>query len=308
MPDDERNRRRMGDATRERIADLAEGWSVDSSPPATKPSPAAAAPEPAPATGTGPRRKARTVPPPPPGSPERAKLEQAIIDTKPEPEPPAPRAKPATVPPPIPPIPPPRAKSPSAPPTAAPRAQTPSTPPPAAAPRAQTPSTPPPAARAQSPSKPPPLPPPSPGLPPLPEPTPRTSDPNLTVPIGEFDHTSASAADKLRVAYTQATIVHDPADALLKIPAPPPPRADPTTVDSRGDMLAVRAETSDGKTTSGGRLRAIAALRRQRGLVGDVRYVFTALFGVRRTRREVAELEQRQVGRQASRRRHLVTL
>ena len=294
VPDDDRNRRRMGDATRERIADLAEGWSVDSNPPpATKPSPAAAAPEPAPATGTGSRKKPRTVPPPPPGSPERAKLEQAIVEAKPEPKPeppPAPRAKPPSVPPPIP----------------APRAKTPSAPPPVA--RAQTPSTPPPVARAPSPSKPPPLPPASPTIPPLPEPPPRTSDPNLTVPVGEFDHTSASAADKLRVAYTQATLVHDPADALLKIPAPPPPRADPTTVDSRGDVLAARAETADGKTTSGGRLRAIPALRRQRGLVGDVRYVFTALLGMRRTRRELAELEARQVGRQASRRRHLVTL
>ncbi|HEY5944478.1 MAG TPA: hypothetical protein VIV40_03265, partial [Kofleriaceae bacterium] len=40
----------------------------------------------------------------------------------------------------------------------------------------------------------------------------------------------------------------------------------------------------------------------------DVRYVFTALFGVRESRRELAELEHRQGLRQTSRRRHLVTL
>jgi chromosome segregation ATPase len=39
-----------------------------------------------------------------------------------------------------------------------------------------------------------------------------------------------------------------------------------------------------------------------------VRYVFTALFGVRESRRELAELEHRQNLRQTSRRRHLVTL
>jgi chromosome segregation ATPase len=55
-------------------------------------------------------------------------------------------------------------------------------------------------------------------------------------------------------------------------------------------------------------LRASAALRRKRGLWGDVRYVFTAVFGVRQSRRELAELEHRQSVRQTSRRRHLITL
>ena len=39
-----------------------------------------------------------------------------------------------------------------------------------------------------------------------------------------------------------------------------------------------------------------------------MRYVFTALFGVRRTRNEIADLQIRQDTKQASRRRHLVTL
>ncbi|HEY1554825.1 MAG TPA: hypothetical protein VGF94_08325 [Kofleriaceae bacterium] len=256
MPDDDRNRRRLGDATRGRIADLAEGWSVDSPKPEAKPSPAAA-PDPAPASGTGPRKKPRTVPPPPPGSAERAQLEQAIVEATP-----TPRPRPVSGPPPVPE----RAKSPSRPPS------------------------------------PPPAPP-----PPPPAPAARASDPNLTVPIGEFEHASESAADKLRVAYTHATVVHDAADALLKIPAPPEPRGDPTTVDTRGDATAIRAGTET-KTRTGGRLRTVATLRRQRGLVGDMRYVFTALFGVRRARRELGELEHKQIGRQTSRRRHLTTL
>jgi chromosome segregation ATPase len=62
------------------------------------------------------------------------------------------------------------------------------------------------------------------------------------------------------------------------------------------------------RPSTGGTLRPSAALRRKRGLYGDVRYVFTALFGVRRSKQEVAELEHRQNLRQTSRRRHLVTL
>jgi chromosome segregation ATPase len=60
--------------------------------------------------------------------------------------------------------------------------------------------------------------------------------------------------------------------------------------------------------SSGGTLRPSAALRRKRGLAGDVRYVFTVLFGVRASKRELAELEHRQGLRQTSRRRHLITL
>ena len=57
-----------------------------------------------------------------------------------------------------------------------------------------------------------------------------------------------------------------------------------------------------------GRLRTVAALRRQRGWFGDVRYVATVLLGVRRSRRELGELELKQQARQTERERYLVTL
>ncbi len=63
-----------------------------------------------------------------------------------------------------------------------------------------------------------------------------------------------------------------------------------------------------GKYPTGGTLRATAALRRKRGVFGDVRYVLTVVFGIRQSRRELADLEHRQNVRQISRRRHLITL
>ena len=95
-------------------------------------------------------------------------------------------------------------------------------------------------------------------------------------------------------------------------------RGDPTAIDpatnkfERGDPTqppdATEIQPPRVKHPTGGTLRRSAALRRKRGLAGDVRYVFTALFGVRSSRRELAELEHRQDVRQTSRRRHLVTL
>jgi hypothetical protein len=115
---------------------------------------------------------------------------------------------------------------------------------------------------------------------------------------------------------------------LPRAPSPParPPivaeRGDSTSIDpqtnrfERGDPTvdavpdATQIETSGGRKRqlTGGTLRPSAALRRKRGLWGDVRYVFTAVFGVRRARRELEELEHRQELRQTSRKRHLVTL
>lgn len=78
-------------------------------------------------------------------------------------------------------------------------------------------------------------------------------------------------------------------------------RGDPTNLGSSDSALpAVRPKV--------GRLRTIAALRRQRGWFGDVRYVATVMFGVRRSRRELADLELKQQSRQAERERYLVTL
>jgi hypothetical protein len=163
--------------------------------------------------------------------------------------------------------------------------------------------------------------------------------PKLAVPVGEFDSgVQTLDDDKLRVAYHQATIKRDAASALLQIPEAPQTvvkapatevilgetaaalrgdptavRGDPTAIDSatspfaRGDATEI-AGPSAAAHASGGTVRRSAQLRRKRGMVGDVYYVYTALAGVRRTRRELATLEQRQEVRQTSRRRHLVTL
>ncbi|MGE5182421.1 MAG: hypothetical protein ACM31C_10185, partial [Acidobacteriota bacterium] len=142
----------------------------------------------------------------------------------------------------------------------------------------------------------------------------------LAVPVGEFD-SGVQTIESERKTPEQATVKRDAAEALLQIePGSLRPRGDePTAIDpspARGERAADATEIQapsqsqilDGKTATGGKLRSYAALRRQRGLVGDVRYVFTALFGVRSSRRELAELEHRQTVRQTSRRRHLVTL
>jgi hypothetical protein len=175
-----------------------------------------------------------------------------------------------------------------------------------AAPRAQAPATP---VRPK---------PEAPAPPPLPHtrPAERTSDPNLAVPVGEFDGGGVAAPDpaKLRTAHAHATVKRDVAEALLQMRAPSDGRSDPTEIEGaarEGDETEIQppsGNTADSKTATGGRLRKTAALRRKRGLAGDVRYVFTAVFGVRRARRELAELEQRQSVRHTSRRRHLVTL
>jgi prefoldin subunit 5 len=167
--------------------------------------------------------------------------------------------------------------------------------------------------------------------------------PKLTVPVGEFDHGGGAGTtveqDKLRIAYEQSTLKRDAASALLGIAEPsmtrvhPPSvevllhetaqhllRGDPTSVDSstkkfeRGDPTI--GERSDVTTigvpspqhTAGGKLRDGAMLRRKRGAGGDLRYVITVLFGVRRSRRELASLEAKQDMRQQALKLNLVTL
>ncbi|HEX7704732.1 MAG TPA: hypothetical protein VF403_28520, partial [Kofleriaceae bacterium] len=172
----------------------------------------------------------------------------------------------------------------------------------------------------------------------------RSANPNLTgpVPIGEFDSGVHLEDEKLRFAHAHAhaTQQHHTADALLGIPAQPrtvvketpisvlldetaarlkidssKPTVDPSTVrferadptsEGRDDATEIQAP-SDHKA-GGGTLRAAAMLRRKRGAMGDVRYVFTALFGLRAAKKELGKLEDRQLLRQTSRKRHLVTL
>ncbi len=168
----------------------------------------------------------------------------------------------------------------------------------------------------------------------------RRSNPHLAVPVGEFDSSSTVLEhDKRRLSHEQATIARDPANAVLGIAEPPltvvkePPievlldetaaqigRGDPTTIDpathrfERGDPTigadptGVRLPGDVGPVTPKGRLRTIAQLRRRRGVGGDLRYVWTAIFGLRRARREIAQLEAKEALLQQSRRRHLITL
>lgn len=177
---------------------------------------------------------------------------------------------------------------------------------------------------------------------PLPPPH-QSSIPGLKVPVGEFDsgvqtieqatfQREAAAARSLSV--TEELLDDDLVDdddgetgdasdvASTRIAASEPPRDDATMIDpqtakfERGDPTAAGAPDSTNiqsastrpRHPSGATLRPSAALRRKRGALGDVRYVFTAVFGVRESRRELAELEHRQGLRQTSRRRHLVTL
>jgi predicted house-cleaning noncanonical NTP pyrophosphatase (MazG superfamily) len=88
-------------------------------------------------------------------------------------------------------------------------------------------------------------------------------------------------------------------------------RPDATSLESGTERFSRAESVGEGTSTRrprAGRLRTVAALRRQRGFLGDIRYVATAAFGVRRTRRELAVLEATQVTRQAERDRYLVTL
>ncbi|MEO8844219.1 MAG: hypothetical protein ABI591_25325 [Kofleriaceae bacterium] len=363
MPDDERTRRRLGDATRSRIDDLASGWSIEGpATPAVDP-PADTSdtvdddhpPEPpAPAAQPTGRKRPRTMPPPPPGSTARRALEEAIVETKSSE---VPRLQLGNV----------------------------VTPPPAITPaKERVLATMPAPATKKPPTRPPPIP-----LRPKPASTPprmpnlehtppviidaalieehpsiatdlaagksgalravvQARNPNLTgpVPIGEFDSGIHPIEDeKLRVAHAHATQLHPTADALLGIPAQPltvvketpiavlldetaarikidtaRPTHDPSTTrfergdptrEGRDDATEIQAPSdheSDHKSGRGGTLRAAAMLRRQRGAMGDVRYVFTALLGLRAAKKELATLEDRQVLRQTSRKRHLVTL
>jgi len=158
------------------------------------------------------------------------------------------------------------------------------------------------------------------------------------VPLGEFEHgpTMSHESDKMRTAYAQATVKRDAASALLGLPEPPPtivrpppvqtlleesavhiasqpddPQIPATVKFERGDPTTsdhgVTASISD-RAPVAGRLRPNAALRRKRGLGGDVRYVFTVLFGVRDARGELVALEAEQATKKAERRRNLVTL
>jgi predicted nucleic acid-binding Zn-ribbon protein len=335
----------MGDATKSRIADLASGWSVGDEPAPTpsKPEPTPIPeltpdPEPEPA----PRAKRKTQPPPPPGSAERKKLEDAILDAVPNataaPKSEPVRGKPGTSPPPIPKLPPGKGTAPfgaKAGPTetgtvslvgaiGTVTAPLPSVPPPPPRSKTETKATTPPPVR-------------------HPKPEERAladlfGAESQAVPRGEFEMPGGTEVeqDKRRIAYEQSTLKRDAANALLHIAEQPETmvkpqpvevllsetaevlRGDPTMLDApsttkfeRGDPTSLGDPTIaqvNAAAVNAGTLRAQAALRRKRGIGGDVRYVLTVVFGVRKARVELTTLEARQELRQQSRRRHLVTL
>ncbi|HEY4243568.1 MAG TPA: hypothetical protein VGM88_27335 [Kofleriaceae bacterium] len=167
------------------------------------------------------------------------------------------------------------------------------------------------------------------------------------MPRGEFEEGATNVEpDKLRIAHGQATIKRDAVGALLGLAEPHLTAVRPVPVDTLLDETAhrLRAEprmdasassvaatsrfergdpTLEGRedattvsppsgarpgTVAQGTLRASAALRRKRGIAGDVRYVATAAFGMRSARQELDELLERQATLGQSRRRHLVTL
>jgi hypothetical protein len=324
VADDERTRRRLGDATRSRIDDLASGWSLEA--PSAGPPPVVQGNVPdavdtvdtvdtvdddAPRPPAG-RKRTRTLPPPPPGSDARKALEDAIVESKGATEPrqqlveaapPAPSRerilatspalairKPPTQPPPIP------ARAQSV--RAGSGAQQ------AISDAAPTASA--------------------------------TQHMTGPVPIGEFDGGARSPADdKLRSAHADAVLglAPQPATVIKEVPIgvlldetaariridsasksgtldPATARferGDPTSeANARDDATEIQAPSTHRHT--GGTLRATAMMRRKRGIWGDVRYVFTAVHGLRAAKKESDDLEGRQKLRQTSRRRHLVTL
>lgn len=107
------------------------------------------------------------------------------------------------------------------------------------------------------------------------------------VPLGEFDGDAGSRGDPTMI---------DPAARVE--------RGDPTL---GADLTQVRVP-GPAAANPRARLRTIAQLQRRRGVGGDMRYVLTTIFGLRRARRELAGLEAKEATLQQSRRRHLMTL
>lgn len=81
---------------------------------------------------------------------------------------------------------------------------------------------------------------------------------------------------------------------------------DATRIDPRPPTAA--ASGTSGRHAPTGSVRAIASLPRRRGLGGDIRYVWTVLFGVTRSRRELQRVELQLTAQRAKRRKRLIEL
>ncbi|MBP9205853.1 MAG: hypothetical protein KBG28_17900 [Kofleriaceae bacterium] len=342
MSEDDRAARRVSDETKGRIADLASGWDVPAGPAAPAAATAAPAPAPAPAPTPAPtpsaplatsaaaraiappppRGKPRTMPPPPPGS--TARITQGVpVVAGPGPSGPtaaagADRSKPSSVPPPLPP---PRSKPLTQPPpaSAAGFVDSPATvkaPPPMAAlmaaPGAASLVAPPlPAAAASPPPAPTiavPPPPPAPAPAPVmvevsaddPHPDP---EPAARPSSSGFELEQRTVAEPVRLERADPTAQQD---AIGEIEAAggdtmPFERDDPTLLGRDGVATPV-------PRASKLQLRPEASLPRTRGLLGDVRYVFTAWFGLKTARRDLAKVDAELVRLRRERQQRLLAL
>jgi len=239
----DQNPRRVGDATRQRIDELADGWDVPSGAPLEASSPGAPAAR---------RSKPRTAPPPPPGQKRPARA--SALGSAPS----RPR-KPSTAPPPLPPV---------------ARRKRRSSPPPPPASTAQAPGAPRPkgdASRADG---------------------PRVAASGTGVEPSRPDATELSSPPNFDIAASQVghedpTVAAPPSAALLAHDTDAFRKDDATVLQDQGlvDVAPPRV---------GARPRAAATgLPRQRGLLGDVRYAFVALFGIARSKRELADTRAR---------------
>jgi hypothetical protein len=362
---DDRSRRRMGDATKGRIADLASGWEV---PPEAKgaaaepaPPPVKVPPQPA-VAGELPRPKSRTSPPPPPGSPMRTKPPTESVPTL------DPVALPLPAPPTSsPPSPPPaRKKPPSKPPAPPPPRGRPAPAPVGDEDELTRPADPPaglgppPAlgasgfASEQRASV---KPDPQKGVmkrildaTPIPGPEMRHPGGQASAPAHRpsspgFDAPQATVVDDApaglrpdppaavvagpRGVRGDATVVPTGEDGERpvwhgdpsQISTSPFERGDPTGVTKDSDSDAAEPEVRGDQTqaqvhaqqaalnlTQAISLRDGVTLPRRRGVLGDVRYVFTVLFGVRRAKREAVTVGAAIARQLAERKERLVAL
>jgi hypothetical protein len=338
----------MGDATRGRIADLESGWEVPPGakgsgavevlpppvPAAGTPNPAAGPPE-SEVSGELPRKKKKTQPPPPPGSPARAKAPSEPpplpLPAPPvgAPEPPIPRAKPPTRPPPVPRPPPiPHAAVgdeaeltvPDSPEAAA------GLPPPARLAdsgfgaqqkatvgpdpqkglmRRVIDATPIPGPQMRAHDSP---------LHPAKDPSKDGMKPSLDFPLAPFkddgprglrgDPTVIPTGDLVKP--TRDDPSHVSTSPFAKPDGPIAGSGAVRTDDTVGALVAsLQANPIKPKAPA---VRALHVLPRRRGILGDVVYVFTALFGVPRARREAAAVDAEIKKLSAERRARLIAL
>ncbi|MEZ4359157.1 MAG: hypothetical protein R3B48_03180 [Kofleriaceae bacterium] len=117
------------------------------------------------------------------------------------------------------------------------------------------------------------------------------------VPMGEFDGLSVGV--KRPAPDAAARIEFEASEG----------RGDETMIEAahqRPDATEARHHTADAGIAA--TLRHAPSLPRRRGVWGDLRYVVTVWLGVRRARRELAELDTAQQERERARRRHLTSI